>query len=291
MTVLFFALCTFLGWPTLAAPPDFSSIAIRDFCLKEFAAQTKLSAAWRLELCSAFKNENECVSEKGLLIPHFERSGSSEAPVRILVFGQIHGDEADAGILAYQWTERLFSLFPKNTWRVIPKLNPDGHQLKTRMNANGVDLNRNFPTRDWDVLALSAWKDREKSNPRRYPGPQAGTESETRCAIHHIKTFHPEIVVSLHTPYGLIDFDRNSPKRIPPFGLPWKSLGTFPGSLGRYMWAERNTPVLTVELAPTSMKLNRSSFDQLQDFISLLIKPEGSKPLGRNQKISGKIWN
>jgi hypothetical protein len=41
---------------------------------------------------------------------------------------------------------------PSNAlWRFIPVLNPDGLLAKParRMNANGVDLNRNFPTPQW----------------------------------------------------------------------------------------------------------------------------------------------
>jgi hypothetical protein len=54
-------------------------------------------------------------------------------------------------------------------------MNPDG-MLKsqpTRTNANGVDLNRNFPTPHWDKEAPRYWQQRTSNDPRRYPGHQA----------------------------------------------------------------------------------------------------------------------
>ena len=36
-----------------------------------------------------------------------------------------------------------------NTPLFIPCLNPDGMSKNTRTNSNGVDLNRNFPTKNW----------------------------------------------------------------------------------------------------------------------------------------------
>lgn len=40
-------------------------------------------------------------------------------------------------------------------WRFIPVLNPDGllAPKPTRVNAGGVDLNRNFPTPGWAACA------------------------------------------------------------------------------------------------------------------------------------------
>ena len=63
---------------------------------------------------------------------------------RVVVFGEIHGDET-AGIPIAQALERLR---PRDLdlW-IVPELNPDGVALDTRKNAHGVDLNRNFPVR------------------------------------------------------------------------------------------------------------------------------------------------
>jgi protein MpaA len=134
-----------------------------------------------------------------------------------------------------------------------------------------VDLNRNFPTRDWESSALDQWKTHQKSNVRRYPGTGPGSEAETKCAIAHISDFRPDIVVSIHTPYGLFDYDGPPEKKIQTKLLPWSRLGTYPGSLGRYLWDERSIPVLTIELKPDSLQEMMLGFISFQDSISDLV--------------------
>jgi len=216
---------------------------------------------------------NGCVSVRNIAIEHFDFIANEKGlKKRILVIAGIHGDEAQSQQLAMQWVHRLQKIkTPSNFWRVIPEINPDGRNLKTRTNANGVDLNRNFPTKDWDKVALDHWKNQQKSHPRRFPGKSAGSESETQCAITHIENFRPDLVISVHTPYGLFDFDGPHHKKISTKLLPWKRLGTFPGSLGRYLWDERNIPVLTIELGPDSLINNLSEFILFQDRFSDLI--------------------
>ena len=62
----------------------------------------------------------------------------------VLVIGCIHGDEC-AGIPIAKRLERLTPPRGVDLW-VVPNLNPDGYARRTRRNASGVDLNRNF---DW----------------------------------------------------------------------------------------------------------------------------------------------
>ena len=108
---------------------------------------------------------------------------------RILVMSLIHGDEIPAGSVARAWMTRLERISPRNTWRVIPVANPDGVKARTRMNANGVDLNRNFPSKDWDKFALNRWKTKKRSDPRRYPGPSMASEIETQCLMSLMEDF------------------------------------------------------------------------------------------------------
>jgi hypothetical protein len=213
-----------------------------------------------------------CLSIQGTSIDHHDfvaREGGLKN--RILVIGQIHGDEPQSGELAHFWIDRLKKIkFPSNHWRIIPIANPDGTVLKTRMNANRIDLNRNFPTKDWNELGPRHWRDHQKSDPRRFPGHSPGSEPEVKCLVEHINNFKPQLIVSLHTPYGLFDFDGPTKKPISKL-LPWKRLGTYPGSLGRWAWDERNIPVLTVELRPDSLISNRDGFILLQDVLSDLV--------------------
>lgn len=214
-----------------------------------------------------------CFSTEGSPIDHFDYS-ARETGLRkkILVIAGIHGDEKEANDLALQWHRRLERIkTPSNHWRIVPLLNPDGARNRTRFNSNKADLNRNFPTKDWEEVALKHWQEKQNSDPRRYPGNAPGSEAETKCAILHIEDFKPDLVVSIHTPYGQFDFDGPETKRLNSMLLPWKRLGTFPGSLGRYLWDERGIPVLTIELKPEPIDKNLNGFLKLQDLLSDLL--------------------
>jgi hypothetical protein len=176
--------------------------------------------------------------------------------------------------------ERLEEIEPRNSWRVIPVMNPDGYKLRTRTNAAGVDVNRNFPTQDWNQIAIKSWEKDTHRNLRRFPGKEGGSEPETQCALKQIEDFKPDFVVSIHTPLRVLDFD--GPRVAPPkFDLlPWKSLGHYPGSLGRFMWHERQVPVLTMELS-NRMPKDMSAFESLQDIIGQLAAHEADEKKNR----------
>lgn len=184
---------------------------------------------------------------------------------RILVIGGIHGDEYSSVSVTFKWMEILdihhSGLFH---WHFVPVSNPDGllRSASQRGNARGVDLNRNFPSADWTQLAEEYWASRTGKDPRRYPGPGALSEPETRFLVEEIGRFKPDIIVSLHAPYGLVDHDGppEAPRRIGPLTL--RRLGVFPGSLGNYGGVDLQIPVVTVELAhagimPTPYQVSR----------------------------------
>lgn len=208
-----------------------------------------------------------CRSEKGVPIFYFEKQGLfPDRAKKILTMSLIHGDETSAGSVSRSWISRLVDLKSRNTWRVIPIVNPDGFKAGTRTNANKVDVNRNFPTSKWEKYAIKRWKKTKKSDPRRYPGPAPGSEKETQCLLKHFADFKPDFIISVHTPLGILDFDGPKHIRFPKFSpLPWLSLGNYPGSLGRYMWRDRNVPVLTIELKGSDGIHSLEEFDRLQD--------------------------
>src|SRR5581483_2399248 len=125
----------------------------------------------------------------------------AQAPRKVLVLGGIHGDEYSAVVVAFQWIERLNGdRFQRFQWRFLPCVNPDGllASPSTRTNANGVDLNRNFPTPDWNAQAQLYWKNKTRKDPRRFPGKLAASEPETRWVIEQIAAYKPDAIVSLH---------------------------------------------------------------------------------------------
>jgi murein peptide amidase A len=223
------------------------------------------------QACLKVQHFKECSSVKGQPIYHFNFSSQKDGKKKILVFSLIHGDELPAGSVGRYWIERLSSLEnARNEWRVIPILNPDGLENKSRLNSRGVDLNRNFPTQDWNTQAHDLWKKLNR-NPRRFPGDQANSEPETHCALKHIEDFNPDFIISVHTPLAILDFDGPTlPKKVPYHYLPFRSLGHFPGSLGRYMWFERQVPVLTAEFLSLP-PANSEPLQQLQDVVGSLV--------------------
>jgi protein MpaA len=221
-------------------------------------------------ICKESKLLKGCQSEKAVPIFHFDRATTVTNAKRILVFSLVHGDEPESGVVAKMWMDRLMRIEPRSHWRIVPVVNPDGYAANSRLNSKGVDLNRNFPTKDWDSLALDAWDKKAKKDPRRYPGASSASESETKCAMSHIDEFKPDFVIAIHTPYGLLDFDGPKNLNFPKSFLPWNSLGHFPGSLGRYMWADRSVPVLTIELTGKDSLKSLSELDKLQDVLGTL---------------------
>lgn len=112
---------------------------------------------------------------------------------KILLMSGLHGDEVE-GILL---TTQLLKYFnaPENKppmlpLFILPIANPDGFFLNQRWNARSVDLNRNWPTKDWTA---------DFSNPRYPPGSAAASESETQTLLRFVQENDFEMVVDLHS--------------------------------------------------------------------------------------------
>jgi protein MpaA len=103
----------------------------------------------------------------------------------VLVFGCIHGDECAARHVR----PVAGCPAPDADIYTVPNLNPDGLALGTRLNARGVDLNRNFP---------SGWRPLGKSGSPQYSGPWPFSERETRLAARIIRTLDPEVTIWFH---------------------------------------------------------------------------------------------
>jgi protein MpaA len=179
---------------------------------------------------------------------------ADNARLRVLVTGAIHGDELSSAAVALHWIQlasgESVDMPQPVHWRFLPVLNPDGLLMRPprRTNANGVDLNRNFPTPNWERDAAVYWQKRTGKDPRRWPGPKPLSEPESKFLHQQMQSFKPHLIVAIHAPYGVLDFDGPSvpPSRLGRLYL--DQVGIFPGSLGNYGGVHKGVPVVTIEL-------------------------------------------
>ena len=165
--------------------------------------------------------------------------GGSFSNNPILVVGVVHGDEPQGEDLINRYLAANESgmLF-------IPSLNPDGKQLGRRTNSNSVDINRNFPTKNWELT--------EKNN--YFGGESPASEIETKFLAEVIEEYKPRLILTLHTPYKIVNYDgpakEISEKISEIIGYPVEeSIGyPTPGSFGTYAGVERNIPTITLEM-------------------------------------------
>jgi len=199
----------------------------------------------------------------------------------VLFLAGVHGDENPPVYILFRLAQFLQSnpqMYRDKTIVLAPLVNPDGFFSKPqrRTNGAGVDVNRNFPTRDW----------RKSGKNRYYSGPHAASENETKFQIALINRFKPTHIVSIHSPLNCYDYDGPSSdldsivvwmKKVSrKNGLPFRRYQVFPGSLGNYAGMERKIHTLTLELPSSSPQKGAEYFDQFRStFLDILeIHPE-----------------
>jgi protein MpaA len=169
---------------------------------------------------------------------------------RLLLFAGLHGEEPETTYALSRALRQLSA--PSPDCAIVLAANPDGLLRGTRGNARGVDLNRNFPARNWQpgpVTCRSTLED--ASDIRLSPGAEPASEPETRALIALIEDLKPQQVVALHAPLGCIDDAGQSPlgRRLADrTGMPLvRDVGyPTPGSFGSW-GADRGLPVTTYE--------------------------------------------
>jgi len=227
--------------------PDLASLACQEIANK--LASVTLSECTQRYLQAT---NSTSFNQRPLLIKEYPPLLHKRKPqAKILLLGGIHGDEYSSVTIMFKWM-RILDKYHSGLfhWKVAPLVNPDGllQKKSQRMNANGVDLNRNFPNNGSNHASLEYWKTRAYSDKRRYPGPQPSSEPETQWIVKLIEEFKPDAIVAVHAPFGIVDYD-GPPEPPSQLGsLYLKLLGTYPGSLGNYAGLQQKIPVVTVEL-------------------------------------------
>jgi protein MpaA len=198
-----------------------------------------------------------------------------EKDVTIIMCG-VHGDEVTPIKFCFDIMYYLRELYNDKEMRehdfknkiviVAPLVNPDSFfkARPTRFNARGIDVNRNFPTKDWMRDARKYWITKLKKDKRRNPGLNAGSEPEVVFQINLIKRYGPDKIISVHAPLTMLDYDGPSSIVTGVDGAKAHELliqmskdasdykienyPFFPGSLGNWAGKERDIPTYTLEL-------------------------------------------
>jgi protein MpaA len=210
-------------------------------------------------------------SLEGHSIPAFKTD--IKAQKYLYLIGGVHGDEVEGVYVLkelFSWLKSEHSL-KDLPMIVVPILNVDGYQNRTRVNAHLVDLNRNLPTKDWST---------DHKEPRYNPGPKPLSEPENQFLVKLMDKYKPGFIISFHTWKPILNFNGeckdvaeflhryNNYEMAGDIGYPT------PGSLGTFAVEKYQSPVLTFECP--ELKTHRESLKDiwnenekgLKDFLS-----------------------
>ncbi|MDX1579430.1 MAG: DUF2817 domain-containing protein [Gemmatimonadota bacterium] len=168
----------------------------------------------------------------------------------ILIFGGIHGDERSAGEVAMRlerrWRSDPSALDDAHVV-LVPIVNPDGWERSTRKNANGVDLNRNFP---------DGWVESDSSSST-HGGREPLSEAEARLLFELVERLEPAAIMSIHScrscggvnnydgPAGALAETMTEVNGYRPTAV-WEA--PTPGSFGTFAGKTRGIPTITLEI-------------------------------------------
>lgn len=117
-----------------------------------------------------------------------------------MIFGAFHDNEPASPVVV-ETLRRYLETHPEEwTGRkiiLVPVTNPDGQRFGSRVNARGVDLNRNFPG-TWQLAATAV---------RYNPGPAAASEPETQAVMRLVEKYSPAKIVSIHQPFHCLNWN------------------------------------------------------------------------------------
>jgi murein peptide amidase A len=182
-------------------------------------------------------------SALGMAIPAYEFG--SKGP-EVLVLGGVHGNEIEGVVASLGLLKHFSQAFNYELQlTLVPEFNPDGVLLQTRLNGNGVDLNRNLPSNDWNPKAFD----------QKYPpGPSANSEPENQALVKFLNEHQPKFVLSLHSWKPMLNVNGDCKaeaevlRELTGYEIVEEIGYPTPGCLGTYAGLERGMPTLTYEI-------------------------------------------
>lgn len=180
-----------------------------------------------------------------------------------------HGDEPEGVYVLEQimlWLKDNKVSFPMV---IIPVLNPDGFADGTRVNGNGVDLNRNLPASNWT---------KQQRDEKYSPGQHPASELENQFLLSLFAQYPPGFILSFHSWKPMLNSNGSCKEVLQllhqenayPIVRDDIEGHPTPGSLGSYASEKLGVPVLTYECPVLNEDLSLHSIWQESE--SALIK-------------------
>jgi protein MpaA len=181
--------------------------------------------------------------------PIYARAFAGPKPA-VLYFGAIHGDEPLGAHCLVALADELRTRPAEREAWLVAVANPDGFARGVKCNARGVDLNRNYPAKNWSAEHREGY----------FPGAAPASEPETEVLMSLIELSAATRLISLHSPYRTVNYDgpaqalaermaaKNGYGASADIGYPC------PGSFGSYYGIDKGLEVITLEIPPMTVE-------------------------------------
>lgn len=175
---------------------------------------------------------------------HFEAPNYAKDKPKAILFGAIHGDEPLGVYCLSKLALELAAMPPgRETW-IIPALNLDGLAGGSKNNANDVDLNRSFASKNWSTEHKAGY----------FPGKSAESEPEAQALSNLIDETGATRLIALHSPFRTVNWDgagqvlAEEMGRLTGYGASSDIGYPTPGSFGSKYGVDRQCEVITMEI-------------------------------------------
>ncbi len=202
----------------------------------------------------------------------------------VVFVGTTHGDEQSST----QTLESLIDYLERNPREIpnsqaiviIPKLNPDGYAANGRTNAHNIDLNRNFPTKNWKRGVVMPGGSFSANGGGKTPLQ----EPESKALADYILKTKPRLVLTYHAVAGVVIpnnagnsiklakiYEEKSDLNYKPNELTNQIFDyDTTGSLEEWLYDKHGIPAILVELWTQSS----NEFDQNKDAMRAMIRAQ-----------------
>ncbi|MDP3962916.1 MAG: M14 family zinc carboxypeptidase [bacterium] len=185
-------------------------------------------------------------SKKGRPIEGYEIGSGDRV---LFLHGAIHGKEMGSAMLLRELVLEIAAnphiLTPSKKLVIIPIVNPDGYYDRTdKLNANGVNLNLNFPTADWQTYGPEGT----------FAGTEPFSETESRVLRDVVAQYKPDTMIAYHSFGALVSPEMVTSSRelarwyAEKTGYTYYDIWDYPGTATKWFEESTEGAAITVEL-------------------------------------------